>query len=76
VRARSNPAFRLGQGTELNHKLDHAKVRQQLKWPLRLIALPELEPKGEPLRKRPVLLHRPLPLLGSNQDSPDPEGPM
>jgi hypothetical protein len=24
-------------------------------------------------KKRPVLLHLPLPLLGSNQDSPDPE---
>jgi hypothetical protein len=33
-----------------------------------------LEPQAEPQRKRPVLLHRPLPLLGSNQDSPDPEG--
>jgi hypothetical protein len=24
-------------------------------------------------KKQPVLSHRPLPLLGSNQDSPDPE---
>jgi hypothetical protein len=30
----------------------------------------------EPSRKRPVLSHRPLPLLGSNQDSPDPEGAL
>jgi hypothetical protein len=28
-----------------------------------------------PQRKSPVRLHRALPLLGSNQDSPDPEGP-
>ena len=28
--------------------------------------------QAEPQRKRPVLLRRPLPLLGSNQDSPDP----
>src|SRR5688500_17502525 len=30
--------------------------------------------RPSPKRKRPVLSHRPLPLLGSNQDSPDPEG--
>ena len=29
--------------------------------------------QAAPQRKRPVQLHRPLPLLGSNQDSPDPE---
>ena len=32
-----------------------------------------LEPEAEPQRKSPVWLHRALPLLGSNQDSPDPE---
>ncbi|MDF2759740.1 MAG: hypothetical protein K0S99_2372 [Thermomicrobiales bacterium] len=31
--------------------------------------------EGRDQTKRPVQLHRPLPLLGSNQDSPDPEGP-
>jgi hypothetical protein len=35
-----------------------------------------LEPEAEPQRKSPVWLHRALPLLGSNQDSPDPEAPM
>ena len=32
-----------------------------------------LPPKVQSETKRPVRLHRPLPLLGSNQDSPDPE---
>lgn len=36
---------------------------------------PRLKPHAEPQEKRPALLHRPLPILGSNQDSPDPEGP-
>jgi hypothetical protein len=36
------------------------------------IAPPGLEPNAEP-KKRLPLLREPLPLLGSNQDSPDPE---
>jgi hypothetical protein len=40
--------------------------------------LPRLasEAKRKPPKKRPALLRQPLPLLGSNPDSPDPEGPV
>src|SRR5690606_24623253 len=37
------------------------------------IAPPGLEPKAEPTRKTAALSAAVLPLLGSNQDSPDPE---
>ena len=45
-------------------------------WPLLRQYCPSgSQPKVELKEKRPVHSHRPLPLLGSNQDSPDPEGP-
>jgi len=31
---------------------------------------------GEPQKRKAGAVGRPLPLLGSNQDSPDPEGPL
>jgi hypothetical protein len=47
-------------------------VTSPLRWFASGHCPPGPEPMAEP-KKRPVLLHLPLPLLGSNQDSPDPE---
>ena len=40
------------------------------------VAPPGLEPKAEPTIRTAALSAAVLPLLGSNQDSPDPEGPQ
>jgi hypothetical protein len=40
------------------------------------VAPPGVEPKVKPKKQGPEISLRALPLLGSNQDSPDPEGPL